>query len=123
MDGFHVEAPHISPVDGPPCAPPRPWMRPPELDEFGRRHQVAATIRKPFQQTGCVTALPTAAGAPPGRYYLGDQAVALTADAPGVLAGTDRLAGSALRMDRGIDNLMRLAGLSLADAIRMATIN
>ena len=47
----------------------------------------------------------------------------LTADSRVVLAGTDRLAGSALRMDRGIENLMRLAGLSLANAIRMATIN
>ena len=40
-----------------------------------------------------------------------------------VLAGQDRLAGSALRMDRGVENLMRLAGLSLADAVRMATVN
>ena len=36
---------------------------------------------------------------------------------------TDRLAGSALRMDRGVDNLMRLCGLPLADAVRMATVN
>ena len=47
----------------------------------------------------------------------------LTADGRVVLAGQDRLAGSALRMDRGIANLMRLAGLSLADAVRMATAN
>jgi N-acetylglucosamine-6-phosphate deacetylase len=40
-----------------------------------------------------------------------------------VLAGTDRLAGSALRLDRGVDNLMRLCGLRLADAVRMATVN
>ena len=40
-----------------------------------------------------------------------------------MLAGTDRLAGSALRMDRGIDNLMRLANLSLRDAVRLATTN
>ena len=70
-----------------------------------------------------VTDAATPAGAAPGRYYLGGQAVDLTADSRVVLAGTDRLAGSALRMDRGIENLMRLAGLSLADAIRMATIN
>ena len=49
--------------------------------------------------------------------------VDLTEDGRVVLAGTDRLAGSALRMDRGVANLMRLAGLSLADAIRMATVN
>lgn len=70
-----------------------------------------------------VTDASTPAGAAPGRYYLGDQAVDLTPDSRVVLAGTDRLAGSALSMDRGIENLMRLAGLSLADAVRMATTN
>jgi N-acetylglucosamine-6-phosphate deacetylase len=40
-----------------------------------------------------------------------------------VLAGRDKLAGSALRMDRGIENLMRLGGVSLADAVRTATTN
>jgi N-acetylglucosamine-6-phosphate deacetylase len=33
------------------------------------------------------------------------------------------LAGSGLRMDRGVENLMRIAGLGLADAVRMATSN
>jgi N-acetylglucosamine-6-phosphate deacetylase len=70
-----------------------------------------------------VTDASTPAGAAAGRYYLGDQAVDLTPDNRVVLAGTDRLAGSALSMDRGIENLMRLAGLSLADAVRMATTN
>jgi len=37
--------------------------------------------------------------------------------------GQERLAGSALRMDRGVENLMRIGGLSLADAVRMATTN
>ena len=40
-----------------------------------------------------------------------------------VLAGTDRLAGSALNMAAGVSNLMRIAGLSLAEAVPMATIN
>jgi N-acetylglucosamine-6-phosphate deacetylase len=35
----------------------------------------------------------------------------------------ERLAGSALRMDRGIENLMRIAGLSLLEAVTMATRN
>jgi N-acetylglucosamine-6-phosphate deacetylase len=39
------------------------------------------------------------------------------------LAGTDRLAGSALNMAAGVTNLMRLAGLPLTDAVRMATRN
>jgi N-acetylglucosamine-6-phosphate deacetylase len=63
------------------------------------------------------------AGCPPGRYQLGEQAVELTADNRVMLVGQERLAGSALRMDRGVENLMRIAGLSLADAVRMATTN
>lgn len=63
------------------------------------------------------------AGCAPGRYKLGEQEVDLTADNRVVLAGQTRLAGSALRMDRGIENLMRLGGLTLADAVRMATLN
>jgi N-acetylglucosamine-6-phosphate deacetylase len=63
------------------------------------------------------------AGCAPGRYRLGEQEVDLTADNRVVLAGQTRLAGSALRMDRGVENLMRLAGLSLPEAVRMATVN
>jgi len=63
------------------------------------------------------------AGAPFGRYQLGEQAVDHTPDGRVVLAGTDKLAGSALRMDRGVENLIRLGGLSLRDAIQTATTN
>jgi N-acetylglucosamine-6-phosphate deacetylase len=63
------------------------------------------------------------AGCAPGRYRLGEQEVDLTPDNRVVLAGQERLAGSALRMDRGVENLMRLGGLSLADAVRLATTN
>jgi len=70
-----------------------------------------------------VTDAAAPAGCPPGRYQLGEQAVDLTADQRVVLAGQDRLAGSALRMDCGVENLMRIAGLSLADAVSMATTN
>ncbi len=59
----------------------------------------------------------------PGRYRLGELEVDLTPRNQVLLKGTDRLAGSALRMDRGVENLMRLAGLSLAHAVRMATVN
>ncbi len=70
-----------------------------------------------------VTDAVTAAGCRPGRYRLGEQEVELTPDNRVVLAGQTRLAGSALRMDRGVENLMRLAGLSLAQAVAMATTN
>jgi N-acetylglucosamine-6-phosphate deacetylase len=78
---------------------------------------------KTVERSVLVTDAATPAGAAPGRYHLGEQEVDHTADGRVVLAGTDRLAGSALRMDRGVGNLMRLAGLSLADAVRMATVN
>jgi N-acetylglucosamine-6-phosphate deacetylase len=70
-----------------------------------------------------VTDAAAPAGCPPGRYQLGEQAVDLTPDNRVMLVGQERLAGSALRMDRGVENLMRIAGLSLADAVTMATTN
>ncbi|HUE05428.1 MAG TPA: N-acetylglucosamine-6-phosphate deacetylase [Bryobacteraceae bacterium] len=70
-----------------------------------------------------VTDAAAPAGCPPGRYQLGEQAVVLTEDNRVMLVGQERLAGSALRMDRGVENLMRIAGLSLADAVSMATTN
>lgn len=70
-----------------------------------------------------VTDAAAPAGCPPGRYFLGEQPVDLTADNRVMLVGQERLAGSALRMDRGIENLMRIAGLSLAEAVSMATTN
>jgi len=63
------------------------------------------------------------AGAQPGRYRLGEQDVDLTADGRVVLAGQDKLAGSALRIDHGIENLMKLANLTLAEAAQMASTN
>jgi N-acetylglucosamine-6-phosphate deacetylase len=83
----------------------------------------SAIRAKTVERSLLVTDAATPAGAAPGRYLLGDQAVDLTDDGRVVLAGTDRLAGSALHMHRGVENLMRLAGLSLADAVRMATVN
>jgi len=78
---------------------------------------------KSVERAVLVTDAAAPAGCPPGRYQLGEQPVELTADNRVMLLGQDRLAGSALRMDRGVENLMRLAGLSLADALRMATTN
>jgi N-acetylglucosamine-6-phosphate deacetylase len=78
---------------------------------------------KGVERSLLVTDAVTAAGCRPGRYKLGEQEVELTPDNRVVLAGQTRLAGSALRMDRGIENLMRLAGLSLAQAVAMASTN
>lgn len=61
---------------------------------------------------------------PPGDYRLGE--VDVTLHPPGdrvTLRGGTRLAGSALRMDHGVRNLTRMVGLSLRDAVTMATTN
>jgi len=61
--------------------------------------------------------------AKPGIYKLGEQEVELTADDRVVLRGTTRLAGSALRMDHAIGNLIRMAGTTLQESLAMATRN
>ena len=63
------------------------------------------------------------AGCVPGRYRLGEVDVELHADDRVTLVGEERLAGSSLKMHRGIENLMKFCDLSLADAITMATQN
>ncbi len=63
------------------------------------------------------------AGCAPGHYKLGEVDVELHADGSVRLIGEKRLAGSALRMDRAIQNVMKLAGLRLRDAITLATRN
>jgi N-acetylglucosamine-6-phosphate deacetylase len=70
-----------------------------------------------------VTDASAPAAASPGAYHLGEQEVHLTVDGRVVLAGGDRLAGSALRMDRAVSNVVRLASVSLTDAVAMATTN
>lgn len=61
--------------------------------------------------------------AEPGVYRLGEVEVELTTDGRVVLRGQDRLAGSALRMDDAVGNVMRMAGVTLTEAISMATRN
>ena len=59
----------------------------------------------------------------PGPYRLGEVDVELLDDQRVVLRGGTRLAGSALRMDAAISNVMRCAGVSLTEAVTMATVN
>ncbi len=59
----------------------------------------------------------------PGQYMLGGVEVELHDDGRVTLRGGERLAGSALRMDRAISNVMRIANLSLMQAITLATSN
>jgi N-acetylglucosamine-6-phosphate deacetylase len=85
---------------------------------------VKAAIRaKGIGRSILITDVVAPAGCAPGRYWSAGQEVELTAGQRVVIAGQQRLAGSALRMDRGVENLMKTAGLSLGDAVRMATTN
>ena len=63
------------------------------------------------------------AGAPSGRYTLGDLEVEVGSDRAARSVSTSRLAGSTLTMDRAITNVIRFAGMDLASAIRMASKN
>ena len=220
MEAFHVEGPHISPLDGPRGAHPREWVRPPDFSEFLRWQDAAdghvrmvtlspewpgaARYIEQITELGVVAAightgatqeqindavaagatlsthigngagsktrteefivtqldetrlaasfivdyhhlpdeflcraleakgidrsiLVTDAAAPamcaPGPYMLGGVAVELRDDDRVTLRGGDRLAGSSLRMDRAIGNVMARAGVSLAHAVTMATTN
>lgn len=83
----------------------------------------AALRAKSLERSILVTDAAAPAGAAPGSYRLGELDVELTADDRVVLAGKDKLAGSALRMNRAIANAMRIAGVSLRDAVQMASTN
>jgi len=63
------------------------------------------------------------AGAPSGRYTLGDLEVEVGSDRAARSVSTSRLAGSTLTMDRALTNVIRFAGIDLASAIRMAAKN
>jgi len=83
----------------------------------------AALRAKSVERTILVTDAAAPAGAAPGRYRLGELDVEMTGDDRVVLAGSQKLAGSALRMDRAVGNLMSAGGVSLRDAIRTASTN
>jgi len=90
---------------------------------LGRSFLRTALRAKGVERSILVTDAAAPAGARPGRYRLGEQDVDLTPDDRVVLAGTEKLAGSALKMNRGIANLVQLGALSLPDAVAMATLN
>jgi N-acetylglucosamine-6-phosphate deacetylase len=64
------------------------------------------------------------AGAPPGRYTLGDLEVEVRSeDRSARLAGTSTLAGSTLTMDQAVSNTLRFAEVNLCAAVQMAVQN
>jgi len=88
-------------------------------DEFLRR----ALAAKGAERSILVTDAAAPALCAPGPYMLGGVAVELRDDDRVTLRGGNRLAGSSLRMDRAIGNVMARAGVSLAHAVTMATTN
>ena len=78
---------------------------------------------KGLERAFLVTDAVMPAGCAPGPYKLGEVDVELHSDGSVRLLGGTRLAGSALRMDRAIENVMRMAGLNLREAITLATRN
>jgi N-acetylglucosamine-6-phosphate deacetylase len=70
-----------------------------------------------------VTDAMAGAGAPAGRYTLGDLEVEVGEDRVSRLPGTPYLAGSSLTMDEAVGNCARFAGIRLVSAIAMATAN
>jgi N-acetylglucosamine-6-phosphate deacetylase len=78
---------------------------------------------KGLEHSLLVTDAVAPAGCQPGPYQLGEVAVELRCDQSVRLAGGTRLAGSALMMPHAIANVMRIAGISLREAVIMATRN
>ena len=83
----------------------------------------AALRAKGLERSILVTDAVMPAGCAPGPYKLGEVDVELHDDGSVRLLGGTRLAGSALRMDRALENVMRMAGLSLPEALTLATRN
>ena len=95
-------------------------------------HVPGAFLKAAFRAKGperrcLVTDIVFPACSTPGRYRIADKEVELTPDYRLVLAGENAgektLAGSAMPMHKAIANVIRLTGLSLAETVRMATID
>ena len=91
-------------------------------------HLPPATVKtmiraKTVRRTILVTDAIAAAGQPPGDYQLGGLRVRLDETGRVAAPGATNLAGSALAMDRAVANTVRFAGVSLEDALAMASTN
>lgn len=91
-------------------------------------HLPPATVKtmiraKGVRRTILVTDAIAAAGQPPGEYQLGNLKVRLDENGRVAAPGATNLAGSALALDRAVANTVRFAGVSIEDALAMASAN
>lgn len=89
---------------------------------IGKAFLKVALRAKGIERSVLITDAVMPAMCAPGHYKLGEVEVELFSD-ESVRMESGRLAGSSLRMDRGVGNLMKMAGLTVAEAITMATTN
>jgi len=75
---------------------------------------------KGFGRTILVTDATAAAAAGPGDYTLGPVAIRSTGEGPPCLPGTAQLAGSALTLDRAVNNAAAWLDIGFIEAVRMA---
>jgi N-acetylglucosamine-6-phosphate deacetylase len=83
----------------------------------------AAVQAKGMERAILVTDAVMPATCPPGPYKLGQVDVVLRENGSVVLKDGERLAGSALQMDRAVERAVRWTGNSLASVLAMATSN
>jgi N-acetylglucosamine-6-phosphate deacetylase len=89
-------------------------------------HLPAATVKSMVRaktpgRVVLVTDAIAAAGQPPGDYQLGALTVRLDQNGRVAVPGQPNLAGSALSMDRAIANTVKFAGVTMDDALAMAS--
>ncbi|MBA3976509.1 MAG: N-acetylglucosamine-6-phosphate deacetylase [Candidatus Solibacter sp.] len=90
---------------------------------LGRAFMRVAMRSKGLERIVLITDAAGPAGCAPGPYRLGEVDVILHAGGKVTLTDGQRLAGSSLHMDRGVENLMKICGLTLAEAVALATRN
>jgi N-acetylglucosamine-6-phosphate deacetylase len=90
------------------------------------QHLPGSTVKAMVRANGeartiLVTDAIAAAGCAPGRFTIGGVECELREDGRVSLPGSPYLAGSALTLDRAIANTVRFTGMSIGQAVRMAS--
>lgn len=95
------------------------------VDGFHLRPEEVRTFFKVkgVERTVLVSDVTQLAGMPPGEYLWDEKKVVLEPEGVIKFPAQDVLAGAASPVKRGVENIMRFTGCSLADAIHMASRN